>query len=163
MKMLSTLGMKYKKIDAFKDNCMLFYKENKNETKCLKSGKSRFVEVVNHDGEKVMMKVAHTQLRYMPLTLWMKWLFLSKKTARHMRWHKEGVSENGQVMVHPSNSEPWKAIDDFDANFARDVWNVCIGLPMDGFSPYNTSGALYSCWPIFAIPYNLPHSLCMKI
>jgi hypothetical protein len=109
------------------------------------------------------MKVAHTQLRYMPLTLWMKWLFLSKKTARHMRWHKEGVSENGQVMVHPSNSEPWKAIDDFDANFARDVWNVCIGLLMDGFSPYNTSGALYSCWPIFAIPYNLPHSLCMKI
>jgi hypothetical protein len=52
MKMLSTLGMKYKKIDAFKDNCMLFYKENKNETKCLKSSKSRFVVVVNHDGEK---------------------------------------------------------------------------------------------------------------
>jgi hypothetical protein len=73
---------------------MLFYKEHKDETKCLKCGNSRFVEVVNEDGEKVTMKVAHKQLHYMPLTPRMKRLFLSKKTARHMRWHKEGVCEN---------------------------------------------------------------------
>jgi hypothetical protein len=73
---------------------MLFYKEHKDETKCLKCGNSRFVEVVNEDGEKVTMKAAHKQLHYMPLTPQMKWLFLSKKTARHMRWHKEGVCEN---------------------------------------------------------------------
>jgi hypothetical protein len=29
----------------------------------------------------------------MPLTPRMKQLFISKKTARHMRWHKEGVRE----------------------------------------------------------------------
>jgi hypothetical protein len=103
--MLSALGMEYKKIDACKDNCMLFYKEDKNETKCLKYGKSRFVEIINEDGEKVTMKVAHKQLRYMPLTLQIKELFLSNKTARHMRWHKEGVRENDQVMVHLSDSE----------------------------------------------------------
>jgi hypothetical protein len=68
-----------------KDNNMLFYKEHKNETKCLKCGKSRFIEVINKDGEKVMMKVAHKQLSYMPLTPRMKWLFLSKKTTRHRR------------------------------------------------------------------------------
>jgi hypothetical protein len=113
--------MEYEKIDACKDNCMFFYKQHKDETKCLKSGKSRFLEVTNKDGEKVTMKVAHKQLRYMPLTLRMKRLFLSKKTARHMRWHMEGVRENDQVMVHPSNSEAWKALDDFDANFTRDV------------------------------------------
>jgi hypothetical protein len=45
-----------------------------------------------------------------------------------MRWHKEGVHENDQVMVHPSNSEAWKALDDFDPDFARDAWNVCIGI-----------------------------------
>jgi hypothetical protein len=39
---------------------------------------------------------------------------------------------------------------------------VRIGLVTDGFSPYNMSAASYSCWPIFAILYNLPHSLCMK-
>jgi hypothetical protein len=66
------------------------------------------------------------------------------------------------VMVHPFDSEAWKALDDFDANFARDAQNVCIGLVTDGFSLYNTSAVSYSCWPIFVIPYNLPPSLCMK-
>jgi hypothetical protein len=113
--------MKYEKIDACKDNYMLFYKEHKDETKC---GKSWFVEVINEDSEKVEMKIAHKQLRYMPLTPRMKWLFLSKKTARRMRWHKECVRENDQVMVHPSDSEAWKALDDFDADITRNAWNV---------------------------------------
>jgi hypothetical protein len=68
-KLLPALGMEYEKVDACKDNCMLFYKEHKDETKCLKCGKLRFVEVINEDGEKVMMNVAHKQLRCMP---WMK-------------------------------------------------------------------------------------------
>jgi hypothetical protein len=43
-----------------------------------------FIEVVNEDGEKVMMKVAHKQLCYMPLMPQMKQLFLSKKVVRHI-------------------------------------------------------------------------------
>jgi hypothetical protein len=39
--------MEYEKIDVRKDNYMFFYKEHKNEMKCLKCGKSRFVEVIN--------------------------------------------------------------------------------------------------------------------
>jgi hypothetical protein len=53
-KLLSALSMEYEKIDMCKDNCMIFYKEHKNEIKCLKCGKPRFIEVVNEDGEKVM-------------------------------------------------------------------------------------------------------------
>jgi hypothetical protein len=79
-----------------------------------------------------------------------------------MRWHKEGVCENNQVMVHPSDSEAWKALDDFDPDFAREERNVRIGLAMDGFTPYNMSASSYSCWLVFAIPYNLPPALCMK-
>jgi hypothetical protein len=120
-KLLSGLSMEYEKIDVCKDNCMIFYKEHKNETKCLKCGKPRFVEVVNEDGEKVMTTTTHKQLCYMPLTPRMKQLFISKKTARHMRWHKEGVRENDQVMVHPSDSEAWKALDNFDPDFTRDA------------------------------------------
>jgi hypothetical protein len=83
-KLLSTLGMEYEKIDVCKDNCIIFYKEHKDKTKCLKCGKSRFVEVVNENGEKVTMMTAHKQLRCMPLMPQMKRLFISKKTARHM-------------------------------------------------------------------------------
>jgi hypothetical protein len=154
--------MEYEKIDVCKDNYMIFYKEYKNEKKCLKCGKPRFIEVVNEDGEVVTTKTAHKQLRYMPLTPRMKQLFISKKTARHMRWHKEGVHENDQVMVYPSDSEAWKALDDFDPDFIRDARNVRIGLVIDGFTLYNMSASSYSCCPVFAIPYNLPPALCMK-
>jgi hypothetical protein len=58
-KLLSALGMEYEKIDVCKDNCMIFYKEHKNENKCLKCVKPRFVEVVNEDGETVTMKTSH--------------------------------------------------------------------------------------------------------
>jgi hypothetical protein len=36
------------------------------------------------------------------------------------------------------------------------------GLATDGLSPYNTSATSYSYWPIFAVPYNLQPSLCLK-
>jgi hypothetical protein len=49
------------------------------------------------------------------------------------------------VMVHPSDSEAWKVVDDFDADFIRDARNVRIGLTTDGFSLYNTSVVSYSC------------------
>jgi hypothetical protein len=55
------------------------------------------------------------------------------------------VHENNQVIVQPSDSEARKALYDFEADFARYVQNVCIGLVMDGFSLYNMSAASYSC------------------
>jgi hypothetical protein len=53
------LGMDYEKIDVCKNNCMLVMKEHTRERKCLKCGQSRFVEVVNDEGDKVMTDVAH--------------------------------------------------------------------------------------------------------
>lgn len=85
-----------------------------------------------------------------------------KKNAMHMRWHKEGVRENDKVMVHPSDGDAWKALDNFDPDFTDEARNVRIGLATDGFTPFGQNAASYSCWPVFAIPYNLPPSLCMK-
>jgi hypothetical protein len=66
------------------------------------------------------------------------------------------------MMVHPSDGEAWKAPDNFDPDFATDVRNVCIRLVTYGFTPFTESDASYSCWPVFAIPYNLPPALCIK-
>jgi hypothetical protein len=79
-----------------------------------------------------------------------------------MRWHKEGVRENPNVMAHPADTDAWKALDAFDSTFADEVRNVRFGLATDGFSPFNLTATSYSCWPVFAVPYNLPPSLCMK-
>jgi hypothetical protein len=79
-----------------------------------------------------------------------------------MRWHKDGERENKEVMVHPSYSNAWKALDNFDPEFAQDARNFRIGLVTDGFTLFGDNAASYSCWPVFAVPYNLPPSLCMK-
>jgi hypothetical protein len=51
------------------------------------------------------MEVAQKQLHYFPITHHLKWLFISMKTARHIRWHKEGIRENDGVMGLPSDGE----------------------------------------------------------
>jgi hypothetical protein len=79
-----------------------------------------------------------------------------------MRWHKDGERENKVVMVHPSDSDMWKALDNIDLEFARDVRNICIGLVTDGFTPFGDNATSYSYRPMFVVPYNLSPSLCMK-
>jgi hypothetical protein len=91
-----------------------------------------------------------------------KQLFLSKKLAMHMQWHKEGVRENDELMVHPSDRDAWKALDKFDPDFAVEPRNVRIDLTTDGFTTFGQMASSYSCWPIFVIPYNLPSYLCRK-
>jgi hypothetical protein len=138
------LGMDYEKIDVCKNNCMLFMKEHAGETKCLKCGQSRFVEVVNDEGDKVMTNVAHKQLHYLPLTPRVKQLFLSKNTSMHMQWHQEGVRNNDELIVHPLDGDAWKALDTFDPDFAADPRNVRIGLTTDGFTPSGQMASSYS-------------------
>jgi hypothetical protein len=48
---------------------------------------------VTQDGDKVMMEVAQKQIHYFPITPLLRRLFISKRTVRHMRWHKEGTHE----------------------------------------------------------------------
>jgi hypothetical protein len=69
---------------------MLFWKEHKEENKYLKCDKPRNVDVVNDDAETVTTEVVHKQVRYMPIAPRLKRMFLSKRTAIHMRWHKDG-------------------------------------------------------------------------
>jgi hypothetical protein len=95
----------------------------------------------------------------LPLTPRVKRLFLSKKPDMHMRWHKEGVYENDEIMVHPSDGDAWKALDMFAPDLAAELRNVRTGIATDGFTPFGQMASSYSCWLIFVIPYNLPPSL----
>jgi hypothetical protein len=116
--------MDYEKIDICQDNLMLFWKEHINEKKCLKYEKSRFVKVINDDGQEVMTRIAYKQLRYMSFTPRLKWLFISKKTVMHMIWYKEGEHENNNMIMHLSDGEAWKTLDKFDSDFVRDARNI---------------------------------------
>jgi hypothetical protein len=56
-KIVVGLGMNYEKIDVCKRNCLLFWKEHKDDTECVHCGRSRYVKVVNEDGASVTTKV----------------------------------------------------------------------------------------------------------
>jgi hypothetical protein len=62
-----------------------------------------------------------------------------------MRWHKEVVHDNPDVMAHLADIDAWKALDAFDSNFASEARDVCISLAINGFSPFNLNMLLYSC------------------
>jgi hypothetical protein len=106
-KIIADLGMNYEKIDVCKRNCMLFWKEQKDDTKYMHYSRSRYVKVVNEDGASVTTKVVVKQLRYMPITPRLKWLYLSEEIAKQLRRHKEGKcdSEDLDIMSHPANTE----------------------------------------------------------
>jgi hypothetical protein len=86
---------------------------------------------------------------------------MEPKNARHMRWHKEGIRTNPDVMVHPYDGEAWKHFDLIRPDFATEPRNIWVAIARDGFNPF-VFGAPYSCWPVFVIPLNLPPALCMK-
>jgi hypothetical protein len=108
--------MNYEKIGVCERNCMLFWKEQKDDTECMHCGMSRYVKVINENGASVTTKVAVKQLRYMPITSRLKWLYLSEETTKQMRWQKEGKhdSEDPDIMSHPTDIEAWEALDRFD-------------------------------------------------
>jgi hypothetical protein len=98
----------------------------------------------------------------MPITLRLKQLYLSEETAKQMMWHKEGKrdSEDHDIMLHPADTEAWEVLDRFDPEFVRDPRSVHLGLSTDGFQPQASN--LYSCWPVFIMPYNLSSNKCLK-
>jgi hypothetical protein len=100
----------------------------------------------------------------MPITPRLKQLYLSEETVKQMRWHKEGKrdSEDSDIISHPANTEAWEALDRFDPEFTREPRSVCLGLSMNGFQPHSNASSLYSCWPVFIMPYNLPPNKCLK-
>ncbi|XP_048502914.2 uncharacterized protein LOC104883277 [Beta vulgaris subsp. vulgaris] len=157
-KLIADLGLECVKIDACKNDCFLYWKENANLDKCPTCDFPRFKNV--DKGPSKGVKVPHKVLRYFPLKSRLQRLYMSRKTAKDMLWHKiERVDKKGE-MSHPADSPAWKFIDKEYTSFASDPRNVRLGLACDGFQPFDNS--THSIWPVVLIPYNLPPWLCMK-
>lgn len=161
-KLLSVLGMPCERIDYCPKFCMLYRKTDSGLTHCKNCGESRFVLVKGRDGVERQSTVAQKTFRFFPISQRLQRLYMSKSTARQMRWHKEGKRTKEGVMIHPSDGEAWKHFDRQHPEFAAEPRNVRIGLSTDGFTPFNMTSHPYSCWPVFAVPYNLPPGLCLK-
>jgi hypothetical protein len=63
-------------------NCMLFWKEQKDDIKCMHYDRSRYVKVINKDGVSVITKVMVKHLRYIPIMSRVKRLFLCEEITQ---------------------------------------------------------------------------------
>ena len=158
-KMIKGLGIGYKKIDACHNDCMFFYKEDQLKSTCDVCGERQFKPRQEGRNQK---DISYKVLRYLPLTLRLLRLYLSKNTAGQMRWYKEKICKHIDMMSHPSDSEVWKKFDTCHPLFTQKLHNVWLDLSADGFTSFNHAVAPYSYWSIFITPYNMPLGICMK-
>jgi hypothetical protein len=78
-----------------------------------------------------------------------------------MTWHQSHHAVDG-VMVHPFDGEAWKYFNSMHPHFSAKSRNVRLGLCTDGFNPFGSFAAPYSCWPVILMVYNLPPGMCMR-
>ncbi|XP_076909856.1 uncharacterized protein LOC143567279 [Bidens hawaiensis] len=152
-KMLKPLELPSQRIHVCENHCMLFNKEYSDLDRCKVCNKDRYKE----RGKKVPKLV----LNYLPVGPRLQRLFYSKKTAQHLTWHADH-HRNPEKMSHPSEGRAWDHFNSVFPDFAQETRKVRLGLCTDGFSPNNTSGSSYSCWPVFITVYNLPPWLALK-
>ncbi|KAL7198155.1 hypothetical protein ACSBR2_020639 [Camellia fascicularis] len=113
-KFLRELGLGYKAIHAWENDCILFWKDNAKLENCPTCKESRYR--FNNDSGK---KIPHKILRYFPLTPRLKRLYMLKKTAADMRWHKEKRVDDG-MLRHPADGRDRKTL---ICSILRFLWN----------------------------------------
>jgi len=86
---------------------------------------------------------------------------MSPRTTEHLTWHQSHDAID-RVMVHLSDGEAWKHFNSVHPHFSAESRNVRLGLCTDGFNPFGSFAALYSCWPVILTVYNLPPGMCMR-
>ena len=164
--MLCELGLHYIKIDAYPSDCMLYSKEHANANECIVCGVSTWKSSGVHPTDEFNQsskkkKIPIKVLRYLPLKPRLQSLYMSSKTASHMKWHVDGCMR-GEMMRNLVDSLAWKKFNKTHPSFSQEPRNVSLGLASDGFNPFGKMSTSYSMWPVVFIPYNLPAWMCMK-
>ena len=161
---MKNLGLSYQKIDACKNDCMLYLGDDIGAQFCKVCERPRWKKS-KHSGEDMVStkgkKIAENTMRYFPITPRLQRLYMCRKIAFFCRWHIEGRVDDG-VMRHPADSKAWKHFDETHPDFKSEPRNLRLCLAGDGFQPFSTTKTSYSIWPIFLVPLNLPPWLCTK-
>ncbi|KAL7234601.1 hypothetical protein ACSBR1_018104 [Camellia fascicularis] len=153
------IGLNYQKIHVCKNDCVLFWKEYENEDECPTCKAPRYKVCRGKDKCKKDPSQGSAILSLKPR---LQRLFISRKTATNMKWHKDKCVEEENVLRHPADSKTWKDFDKKHELFAKDPYNVRLGLASDSFNSFGNMSNSYSIWSVFLVPYNIPPWKCMK-
>jgi hypothetical protein len=91
----SGLCFSYESIHACKNDCVLFWKEHADKEECPQCKTSKW-SGVKGSGKKIPQKV----LWYFPIKPRLQRLFMSKNTAKNMRWHKDKQQHDDNALRH---------------------------------------------------------------
>ena len=117
-KLLKAFDLGYEKIDACKNDCCLFRKENEHLDNCPKCGSSRWK--INQRTKKIKKGVPVKVLRYFPIIPRFRRMFKSLEMAEQLTWYTSHKSPDGKIR-HPVDSPAWSTIDRKWPEFALDA------------------------------------------
>ncbi|GJW51026.1 putative transposase-associated domain-containing protein [Tanacetum coccineum] len=157
-KVMKLMGSGYKKIHVCINNCLLYWKEDKDITACRTCGISRWK--VDNKTHKVYENILAKVMWYFPIIPRLQRLFQIQSISEDLRWHATRMITNG-VLRHPADSQAWHTIDEKFLKIAKDLRNLRLGISADGVD-VNTGNMHHSVWPVLTVIYNLPPWLCMK-
>ncbi|XP_057756143.1 uncharacterized protein LOC130975353 [Arachis stenosperma] len=163
--MVKNLGLDYQKIDACRNDCMLYRNGYENDSSYHVCGTSCYIE--HHEEEddvtssRKPRKVTAKTRRYFPLIPRLQRLFMCTRTVQAMSWHHNERVKDGSLR-HPADGESWKAFDNRHEDFAKEPRNVRLGLASDGFNLFRTLSSTHSTWLVVLMVYNLPLWMSMK-
>ncbi|XP_074283698.1 uncharacterized protein LOC141608235 [Silene latifolia] len=152
-KLLCTMGLRYEKIHACPNDCILFRNEFETLKHCPKCNVSRY---------KKKEGVPANILWYFPIIPRFKRFYSNPEDAEKLTWHKFGRKKDDGFLRHPADSPQWRFIDGEFSDFGKEERNLRLGLSTDGMNPFRSLSSNHSTWPVMLVAYNLPPSLCMK-
>ncbi|GJZ09340.1 putative transposase-associated domain-containing protein [Tanacetum coccineum] len=128
-KVMRLMGSGYKKIHVCINNCLLYWKNDKDLTACRTCGTSRWK--VDNKTKKVYENIPAKVMWYFPIIPRLQRLFKIESISEDLRWHATRRITDG-VLRHPADSQVWRTIDEKLPKIAEDTRNLRLGISADG-------------------------------
>lgn len=160
-KVVSPLGLKFEKIHACQNDCILFQGEYAKLIACPKCKIPHYKQTTEKgaDGVEVRRRVPRKFVWQFPLIHHMKHLFATAKDAQLLTWHSDGRKEDNYIR-HPADGIQWWDINSAWPNFAVEPRNLKFALSIDGLNPFGNMSSSHSVWLVLLTIYNLAPWLC---
>ena len=152
-KIVSKFGLVYNRINAYKNNCIIYYKDRAKMNKCSICNTPRYQPGKGKTPWKV--------LRHFPTTPRILKSLSCPKLAPLFNGYKKARSSDG-LWRYPSDSRAWKHIDNVLKFENEETVNIHTGVAIDGINPYKSLSTKWSTWAVTVLNYNLPVELISK-
>ncbi|GKB36158.1 putative transposon, En/Spm-like protein, partial [Tanacetum coccineum] len=137
---MKLIGPGYKKIHVCINNCLLYWKDDKDLTVCRTCGISRWKV------DKVYENIPAKVMWYFPIIPRLQRLFKIQIISEDLRWHATQRITDG-VLRHPADLQAWRTIVENFPKIAKDLRNLRLGISVDGVD-VNTGNRHHSVWPV---------------